>query len=160
MWSGKDPAPKRRGPGCDDRAPNPSNPREHRVRRRTLSTGPVRTVAITGGTHGNETNGVYLAKYFIANPEVVKRPSFDTVVMLSNPAAVKANQRYVETDMNRCFLMKDLSEPYENTALEQRQAREVDAALGPKGATDPKADLCIDLHNTTANTGVGAMWLS
>jgi succinylglutamate desuccinylase len=32
-------------------------------------------VAITGGTHGNEMNGVYLAKHFMANPNIVRQQS-------------------------------------------------------------------------------------
>jgi hypothetical protein len=43
--------------------------------RRTLSRSVVRCVAITGGTHGNEMNGVYLAKHFMANPNIVRQQS-------------------------------------------------------------------------------------
>jgi len=132
--------------------------REHRLSkdRRTLTTSPVKTVAICGGTHGNETNGVYLAKYFMTNKTVVDRPSFDTTVLLTNTAAVQANQRYVETDMNRCFQMADLANPALDT-LEEKRAKEIDALLGPKSAVNPKADFVIDMHNTTANTGVALL---
>ena len=40
----------------------------------------VKTVVITGGTHGNERNGVYLAKLFQRTPELVTRPTFTTSV--------------------------------------------------------------------------------
>lgn len=71
--------------------------------RRTLSSTPVRRVAIVGGTHGNERNGVALAQHFIDCPQHIARPSFESVAVIGNPAAVQANQRYVEVDMNRCF---------------------------------------------------------
>jgi hypothetical protein len=71
--------------------------------RRTLSSTPVRRVAIVGGTHGNERNGVALAQHFIDCPQHIARPSFESIAVIGNPAAVEANQRYVEVDMNRCF---------------------------------------------------------
>eukprot|EP00937_MAST-01D_sp_MAST-1D-sp2_P003549 g3549.t1 len=127
-----------------------------RATRRTLSSSRVQCVAITGGTHGNETNGVYLAKHFMARPDLVDRPSFETVLHLANTHAIKANTRYVDTDMNRCFMLKDLAD---DTLVDREQARakELDAMLGPKASMQPKADLIIDLHNTTANTGVALM---
>jgi len=59
--------------------------------------------------------------------------------------------------MNRCFLKKDLADSSKTTTLEARRAKELDALLGPKGAAAPAVDLIIDLHNTTANTGVALM---
>lgn len=127
-------------------------------RRRTLPTACVKKVAIVGGTHGNETNGVHLAKHFMRNMSLVKRPSFETEVMLSNVAAIQQNTRYVEEDLNRCYLLSDLQDAEKSkSSLERKRALEVDAALGPKSAESPKCDLIIDLHNTTANTGVALL---
>jgi succinylglutamate desuccinylase len=47
----------------------------------------VKRVAIVGGTHGNERNGVYLAKSFLRAPETVRRASFSTTVLLANTYA-------------------------------------------------------------------------
>lgn len=71
--------------------------------RRTLSSTPVKRVAIVGGTHGNEKNGIALAQHFIDHPEHIARTTFESVAVIGNPAAVQTNQRYVEVDMNRCF---------------------------------------------------------
>jgi len=115
----------------------------------------IRRVAITGGTHGNESNGVELARHFLRNLDSVQRPSFTTVVEIANPAAVKANMRYVDEDMNRCFFKADLQDE-SRQSIEARRAREINALLGPKG--DAQAvDLIIDLHNTTAATGVALL---
>ena len=86
------------------------------------------------------------------HPDLVKRSSFKTSTLISNVASVEANRRYVETDMNRCFLLADLENPELDT-LEHKRAREINAQLGPKASPDPSADIVFDLHNTTANSG-------
>lgn len=129
-----------------------------RKARRTCSSSRLGCVAIVGGTHGNETNGVFLAKHFMQASEAVKRPSFETIVTLSNVASIKANARYVETDMNRCFLLQDLKDDSGKlNTLEQKRAKEINSMLGPKQSQNPKADFIFDLHNTTAATGVALM---
>jgi succinylglutamate desuccinylase len=127
-----------------------------RARRRTNATTPLKRVAITGGTHGNETTGVFVMRHFINEPEVVARNSFETLTIMTNPGAIEANARYVDVDLNRCFLLNDLLIEEVNTK-EEKRARELNELLGPKSSVDPAADLIIDLHNTTANTGVALM---
>ena len=117
---------------------------------------PVRTVAITGGTHGNERNGVELARHLASNPALAARPSFTTTVLLTNTAAIDANTRYVEEDLNRCFYLKDLADESNVGTIEARRAKEINAALGPKGSAEA-TDYVLDLHNTTANTGTAIM---
>lgn len=127
-------------------------------RRRTLPGAVVRRVAIVGGTHGNEANGVHLAKYFLRNLATVQRPSFQTEVLLANTEAIENNTRYVEEDMNRCYFLADLADDAKaKTTKERKRAREVDEFLGPKRAPEPRCDLVIDLHNTTAATDVALM---
>ncbi|CAB1351900.1 unnamed protein product, partial [Coregonus sp. 'balchen'] len=78
----------------------------------------VSRVAVFGGTHGNELSGVYLVRE--------KKVEEDGhVSVMSNPRAVQQCQRYMETDLNRCF------------------------TLSPEAT-----DLVCDLHNTTANLGL------
>ena len=52
-------------------------------------------VAVTGGTHGNEPNGVELARHLQRHPELAARGSFDTTVLITNPAAVAKSVRYL-----------------------------------------------------------------
>lgn len=115
---------------------------------------PISKVAIVGGTHGNETNGVALARHLIRNPDLASRPSFETTVLLHNVEAIEKNVRYVEEDLNRCYFLKDLADP-SRTTKEAKRAKEINELLGPKSV--PTTDLIIDLHNTTANTGVALM---
>ena len=133
----------------------------------------VRTVAIVGGTHGNERHGVHLIEHFAASGEdplggapvggcaAVQRGSFETKLLVGNPAAVVrkgtgAGTRYVDEDLNRCFLASSLYGLAREEAaptIEAGRARTVDAALGPKCSPNPAADFILDLHNTTSNTG-------
>eukprot|EP00935_MAST-01C_sp_MAST-1C-sp1_P000238 g238.t1 len=128
---------------------------DHRERRRRRRLDPsstyVRTVAVVGGTHGNEANGVTLAKYLLATPAEGRRSSFKTQVVLANARAIEANVRYTATDLNRCFALNDLRRPPTN--YEEARAQELDALLGPKESDDPAVDFMFDLHNTTADTG-------
>lgn len=114
---------------------------------------PLRRVAVTGGTHGNEMSGVYLARHWLRAPAELRRPSFSAVPVLANPAATAACRRYLGRDLNRTFTSTFLTaraqpdDPYEVT-----RARELNRLLGPK-ASGRAFDFVLDLHNTTANMG-------
>lgn len=64
---------------------------------------PVRRVAVTGGTHGNEMSGVCLVQHWLRDPGELQRPSFAATPVLANPAATAACRRYVARDLNRTF---------------------------------------------------------
>ncbi|KAL1787674.1 N-acyl-aromatic-L-amino acid amidohydrolase (carboxylate-forming) [Sigmodon hispidus] len=115
---------------------------------------PLRRVAVTGGTHGNEMCGIYLVRHWLKAPGELQRPSFSAMPVLANPAATAACRRYIDCDLNRTFTLTFLKstatpdDPYEGT-----RARELNELLGLKG-TDQAFDFILDLHNTTANMGV------
>ncbi|XP_012520922.1 PREDICTED: N-acyl-aromatic-L-amino acid amidohydrolase (carboxylate-forming) isoform X1 [Propithecus coquereli] len=114
---------------------------------------PLCRVAVTGGTHGNEMSGIYLARHWLQAPEDLQRPSFSATPVLANPAAAAACRRYVDRDLNRTFTSAFLTaraspdDPYEVT-----RAQELNQLLGPK-ASGQAFDFILDLHNTTANMG-------
>ncbi|AOX01543.1 aspartoacylase [Moorena producens PAL-8-15-08-1] len=110
----------------------------------------INKVAIVGGTHGNEFTGVYLVKKFDKFPELITRPSFETLTKIGNPQAFKAARRYIDTDLNRCFAKSDLENP-ELSLLEQTRAKEMAKTLGPKG--NSQVDFILDLHSSSANMG-------
>jgi aspartoacylase len=114
------------------------------------ATFPIRTVAIVGGTHGNEFSGIYLEKRYRLQPELMARTSFSCRTLFANPEAHAANKRYVQSDLNRQFKTADLANPLLSN-YEQSRAKVINAELGPKGAA--KTDFVIDLHNTTSNMG-------
>lgn len=66
---------------------------------------PLRRVAVTGGTHGNEMCGVYLAQHWLKAPGELQRASFSAEPVLANPAAAAACRRYIDRDLNRTFTL-------------------------------------------------------
>lgn len=115
----------------------------------------IKTVALAGGTHGNELTGVHLLHHWKKNTSEIKRSSFDTELHLANPRANKEVRRYIDQDLNRQFNIDDLNNPNLN-GYEQLRAKELNQLLGPKEA--PKVDFIIDMHTTTANMGTSLIF--
>lgn len=115
-----------------------------------MSTHPINTVAIVGGTHGNELAGIYLLDHWQQHSDLITRNSFTTKTLLANTQAIQQNKRYTDCDLNRQFASADLAD-MSLTNYEQSRAKVINQQLGPKGKA--KTDLVIDLHNTTSNMG-------
>ncbi len=113
----------------------------------------IQKVAITGGTHGNELTGVYLIKKFKKNPNLVKRESFETILMHTNLGAIEQCTRYVDKDLNRTFTLDGLNDN-SLTSYEDGIAKKINQELGPKGSDNPNVDFVMDLHSTTSNMGL------
>jgi len=111
----------------------------------------IKRVAIVGGTHGNELTGVYLVKKFQQYPNLINRPSWETLLLLGNLKAIAQRKRYIDKDLNRCFSQENLQNSnflnYEDT-----RAKEIKQILQPQN--QPFLDVIIDLHSTTANMGL------
>ena len=110
----------------------------------------INRVVIVGGNHGNEFTGIYLVKKFHNHPDLVHRSSFETLSLLGNPQAIAARVRYVDKDLNRCFVQ--LSNEDEPANYEELRAREIQTILKPK--IPDIEDVIIDLHTTTSNMGL------
>lgn len=110
----------------------------------------INRVVIVGGNHGNEFTGIYLVKKFHNHPDLVHRSSFETLSLLGNPQAITARVRYVEKDLNRCFVQ--LSNEDKPANYEELRAREIQTILKPK--IPDIEDVIIDLHTTTSNMGL------
>lgn len=106
---------------------------------------------IVGGTHGNEFTGVYLIKKFEQFPQLINRSSFETLTLLANPQAFTAVRRYINKDLNRCFLRQNL-EDSKLSSYEDLRAREINYLFAKNGKTP--VDFIVDLHSTTANMGI------
>jgi len=109
---------------------------------------PVSSIVLVGGTHGNELTGIHLVQHWQKNTIEQNYPELNLDYLIANTAARKANKRYIEHDLNRCFKRDDL-ENDSLTSLEQLRAKEINQQLGPKGHS--KTDFIIDLHTSTAN---------
>jgi succinylglutamate desuccinylase len=111
----------------------------------------INRVAIVGGTHGNEFTGAYLIQKFSQFPDLITRQSFETVTLLANPNAFAAGRRYVEKDLNRCFLKQDLQDPT-LSSYEELQAKSIQQTLALN--KNKQTDFILDLHSSTANMGL------
>ncbi|PSU72853.1 aspartoacylase [Photobacterium phosphoreum] len=109
----------------------------------------IKTVAIVGGTHGNEFSGIYLLRKW-QQSAALARDSFRVETVFANPKAHDDNKRYVDHDLNRQFSLADLANN-DLASYEQSRAKAINQQIGPKG--DAKVDFIIDLHNTTSNMG-------
>ncbi|MDB2330906.1 aspartoacylase [Alteromonas sp.] len=109
----------------------------------------IKSIALVGGTHGNEMSGIQL----IQNWENQGTPSrfdlLDITLYTANPAAIAANTRFLEEDLNRQFTHAALEEA--TSSQENELAKTINQQLGPKGAS--ATDLVIDIHNTTSHMG-------
>ena len=107
------------------------------------------SIALVGGTHGNETSGIQL----IRNWQQFGLPSrfnkLNVSLSIANEAAIAANVRFVDEDLNRQFTFERLSD--NNSAKEAELAKALNQQLGPKG--DSNTDFVIDIHNTTSEMG-------
>ncbi|MCH9812765.1 MAG: aspartoacylase [Epsilonproteobacteria bacterium] len=118
-----------------------------------MSKNLINSVAIIGGTHGNEFTGSYLAQYWIKNPKVVQRDTFETKVIFSNEKAFYEVRRYIDRDLNRACTLSNLHND-ELISHEDEVAKKLDAIIGPKGQDDLNTDFVVDLHTTTSNMGL------
>lgn len=114
----------------------------------------INRVALIGGTHGNEFIGAYLIKKFDQFPYLIRRPSFETLTLLGNPKAFDAGRRYIDKDLNRCFLSQELQD-LTLSSYEEIRAKAICQLLGPKDKS--QVDVIVDLHTTTANMGLSIM---
>ena len=119
---------------------------------------PVKTLCVGGGTHGNELHGVYLVKNWLKdnNHQEIKRSSFQTHAVVSNPQATKKCVRYVDVDLNRQFTRENLfpfeDDKQDSIPYEVQRARELYSQFQDK--TGGKGlDFWLDLHNATADMG-------
>ena len=119
---------------------------------------PVETLCIGGGTHGNELHGVYLVKNWLKdnNHQEIKRSSFQTHAVVSNPQATKKCVRYIDVDLNRQFTRENLfpfeDDKQDSIPYEVQRARELYSQFQDK--TGGKGlDFWLDLHNATADMG-------
>lgn len=114
----------------------------------------INTVAIVGGTHGNELTGVYLAKKFTNNQDLITRPSFSSQVLFGNPKAINECRRYIDKDLNRCFSRADLQNA-NLSSYEDTRAKEIQEILLSRQGKP--CDVIIDLHTTTSNMGLSIL---
>ncbi|WP_334019841.1 aspartoacylase [Alteromonas sp. S015] len=107
------------------------------------------SIALFGGTHGNETSGIQLIRNWQQYGLPTRFNTLNVSLNIANEAAIAANVRFVEEDLNRQFTLERL----ESSAASKEAilAKSINEKFGPKG--DSQTDFVIDIHNTTSEMG-------
>lgn len=118
-----------------------------------LSSSPIHNIVINAATHGNEMSGIAAVKHWQKHPDQVNKqaPSANIQLSLINQAAMNANKRFIDEDLNRQFTLSALNQNTNVEVHEHQLAQSFNQQFGPKHS--PKTDLIIDIHNTTSNMG-------
>jgi succinylglutamate desuccinylase len=113
--------------------------------------GPL--ILAIGGIHGNEANGPRAIKAFVDMLHAQKPLMTGTFLgIVGNVKASAQNQRYIDKDLNRCFLPQYLAAAH--TAVLGAEAEELRAvaAIVHRAKRDYE-DVCfVDCHTTSAPT--------
>ena len=88
-------------------------------------------IALVGGTHGNETSGIQLIRNWQAFGLPSRFSTLNVSLNIANEAALEANVRFVEEDLNRQFTFDGLASS--NTSKEAVLAKTLNQKFGPKG---------------------------
>ena len=67
-------------------------------------------VLVVAGTHGNEVNAPWLLQQWQANPDLINAAGLAVQKVIGNPEALRRRCRYVDRDLNRCFLPEQLEQ--------------------------------------------------
>ena len=106
-------------------------------------------VLVVAGTHGNEVNAPWLLQQWQVSPDLIDAAGLAVQRVIGNPAALRRRCRYVDRDLNRCFLPEQLEQ--EPSGLEFQRAWELLRLHGANG--EQPCVVAIDLHSTTAAMG-------
>ncbi|GGF67115.1 aspartoacylase [Alteromonas lipolytica] len=109
----------------------------------------ITNITVVGGTHGNETSGIQLVRNWQRFGVPAAYQALNIDCYLSNQAAIDANVRFLEEDLNRQFTPALLNK--QPQSQEARLAHALNQHWGPKGSSE--IDLMIDIHNTTSAMG-------
>jgi len=121
----------------------------------------IKSVTISGGTHGNEYTGIWIIKAIEKQRELFasQYPNLDIYTLLANPKAFIANRRFIDTDLNREFSITKLQRSAE-TCSEGNNNDETTLPYETLRAHEiytsdvSNSNVIIDLHTTTANMGI------
>lgn len=106
--------------------------------------GYQQAVVISAGIHGNETAPIELLNQLVSEILAGVRPlAVRLLVILGNPAAMRANKRYLISDMNRMFSGRYAQFP---ASEETARAQQLEQIIGTFFTGETAARFHYDLH--------------
>lgn len=108
----------------------------------------ARACVISAGVHGNETAPIELVGELLSRLEAgLLRLGAPTLILLGNPPAIRASQRFCATNLNRLFQRELAEQGAEPSGYEPRRARELMVAVDAFYARHEDAErIHYDLH--------------
>jgi len=96
-------------------------------------------VCILAGVHGNEMGGIEALKLIIQKFEdrIIKLKKGKIVFVLANPKAIEKNVRFIEENLNRCFVENKLK----TNSYEEKLSFDLKNIF-------ESCDICLDLHSS------------
>jgi len=119
---------------------------------------PGPTVLVTGGLHGNEPAGAIAAEHVLAQLRRETVPLRGEVVAVAgNLRALSLNRRFVERDLNRCWLPERVAELRAGTdprpgAEDAEQRALLEVIHDAVGRAAPEPIIALDLHTTSGRS--------
>lgn len=104
---------------------------------------PFKSIIILGGTHGNETNGVFYVKNYHKALRA-KYPHFDFHFIQVNEKAIAENRRFIDRDLNRLNHTSEFNDSEGSTLRDLREQFKT---------FDQDSTFIFDLHTTTSHMG-------
>jgi len=119
---------------------------------------PDKKFIIIGGMHGNEINGIEAINKIIPKFKKIFDPQRGTIYFIKgNLQALKANERFIEQDLNRLWLEENIEKPVDDVA-DFKALHDLNDLIAN--------DICqgefqncsfLDLHTFSAKSGVFAI---
>lgn len=103
---------------------------------------PGKNIVILAGVHGNESFGCKILDKLIPQ---LKISTGKVTFIYANLKAIKQNKRYIDFNLNRCFLIPQPKKIIDS--LEGKTAKEIMPYLN-------KADIMLDIHASTIKNSV------
>jgi succinylglutamate desuccinylase len=99
---------------------------------------PGKTLAIFVGVHGNEKAGVLALEELMVDIEISRG---EVYFVYANPRAIERNIRYIDKNLNRCFLKEKSGQSYEENRAQELLPilNECDALLDLHASNNKKA---------------------
>ena len=106
-------------------------------------------IILSCGIHGDETGPIHLLQRLHNELQLAAlAPSRPLLLIFGNPDAIRHQQRYVDSNLNRLFTRPPSPQPVAGESREAARARQLMQVCQRFQQQVPQVDLHLDLHST------------